>query len=191
MAEAYPTPPATPPATTYDEEAVKTLINTIIETGGPSFFTGHARFPTSPDDIPDEPAPLFRANDIMILYLLVASRGDREAALTYIYSRLPDHERLIFHQVAFHQIFLSFEDRTRLVLLVFLGYMAFYQTRAFSQDLRQYVSLQNVLTVMDISAEPPNTRGLTLDRVSVLAPSGKAMNYSRLSIFHYMDFLAW
>ena len=191
MADAFPTPPSTPPATVYNEEVVKTLINTIIETGGPSFFTGHARFPSSPDDIPEEPAPLFKANDMLVIYLLVASRNDREAALAYIYSRLPDHERLLFQQVANHQVFLSFEDRTRLVLLVFLGFMAFYHTRPFSQDLRQYVSLQNVLTVMEISVEPPNTRGLTMDRVSVKAPSGKDMNYGRLAIFHYMDFLVW
>ena len=183
MAEAPLTPPATPPPVEYEKDVVLSVIDDVIEQAGPSFFTGHPRF----QDVPvPGPARPFQPEDCLVIYLLCSAREEKPLILEYIYARLPEETRLMLHHISSHHAVLSAEMRTQLVVLILVGFSAYFHGRTYRQDLRRVISLQNLMVVFDVAAQPPHVRSLVLNRVSNQA-QGNPHHFSHIPLFSYLN----
>ena len=169
----------------YNQHYVVAIIDDVLESAGPHFLTGHPRFFRGAGSISSTP---FSADDLKRLGTFIRTRDDRDRMLPYIYDRLPDETRLVLHQIYTSDAVLSDEERTRLVLVIMIGMMAFYNDTAFRLDLRNATNISNVLFATEVAAADPATRPLDVRRVSLLTPAGPRIphDFSRAAVFHFV-----
>ena len=169
----------------YNQHYAVAIIDDILEAAGPHFLTGHQRFFRGVGSVSGPP---FSAEDMKRLSTFVRTRDDRDRMLPYIFERLPDETRVILHQVYTNDAILSDEDRTRLVLVIMIGMMAYYNDCNMRLEVRRATNISNVLFAGEVARADPATRPLDMRRVSLLTPAGPRIphDFSRIAAFHYL-----
>ena len=170
-------------APSYNQHYVVSILDDIVESAGPYFITGHQRFYRGSGSVSGPP---FSTEDLSRLSTFIRTRDDRDRLLMYIFDRTSEETRLILHQIYTCDAILSNEQRTRLVLAVMVGMMAYYNDRAMRLELRRASNIANVLYAVEVAASDPSTRPLRTERVSLLTPAGPAYDFSNIAVFHFL-----
>lgn len=155
-------------------------INLIIESAGPSFITGSARFNHPQTNVSDLPS--LSQQQICSLAALTATRQDRSACICYIYSRLDASCLFLLHCSFNRRDIHDYEEKTKAVIAVLLCWIAFYIQCEFFGDLIENTSDQNLHLVQQISQSPPDG-SFNFNLVSLNTIAGHLINFSSLPLF--------
>lgn len=149
-----------------------------------SFFVSGAPAYVVPVFHPLANYPLTHCQIIAIasLELTVPTRG---AAIEFILYNLSFSTLVLLQLVLDDQVVLDAEERSRLVLTLLVGFLAFHWEDDIVFDLIHFTSSANVRAARYIHRHPEE-RGLRADLVSLETAIGSTFNFSLLSPFYRM-----
>lgn len=172
------------PPPPYNVNDVTLIIRRILRESLSFFVTGAPRFLVAPNH-PLAGYPLQPQNNAQLASLNQSSVV-RPLAVVYIISVL-EHDTLIQLQMIHDQeTYLNRNTRTRLVICVIIGFLAYHWVDDYRFDFYQFTGRGNILAAEFVHSSGLGTRNLNPALADLVAVNGYRFDFSHLSIFSYM-----
>lgn len=159
---------------------ISSLINEIIETGGPIFITGSPRF-TVPQDQVSVQAP-FTSSQLSALSAFVYTRDERNQCIHFIRHRLHQSSLALLYGVLTGTPVVDPVVRSQLVVCVLVCWMAYYASSPCRLQFRHVTVIQNVLLSGRVHSEA--CFFISHTDCSLMTSTGLELDLSDLPVFH-------
>lgn len=171
-----------PPA--YDIHAVSSVIGSILDqslayfvSGAPAYLVSHHH--------PLSRHPLTQPQ-ILALTTLQITQSARSRCIRYIIRMMSYSTLITLQLIADHEIWLINRERTRLVLCVIIGFLAFHWHDDYRFDLFHFTQFGNLLAAEHVSTSEPGSRPLHSSLVHFGTLIGVDFDFAHIAVFHFM-----